>query len=282
MTARRRERRAPSLPATPVLRLGAHCFLAGDEDESEHRAPGLGRGVGFQGRGPAVTMDTASVMTEFRWVGGLGRRGPGHAGSSSLASLAAGIWVLLRLPGMGTHASRVDWARQLWRWKAGFPPVDCSCEAGAESVPPGRGGWADGGSGSPIPVPVGLLRTGRVDPAFQGLKEPLLKHWSNLPLRADWGWFAAGKTSTQRDTERVQEQALIPQLQRQLTTVPSLKHQLPEEERRLGSGGQPQERRPPAPSPPVSLWKGLWDRVGGGALFSSLLGDKAGTRQGLQ
>lgn len=110
MTARRRERRTPSLPATPVLRLGAHCFLAGDEAGSEQRAPGLGRGVGFQGRGPAMSMDTASVMTEFRWVGGLGRRGPGHAGSSSLASLAAGIWVLLRLPGMGTHASRVDWA----------------------------------------------------------------------------------------------------------------------------------------------------------------------------
>jgi len=106
MTARRRESRTPSLPATLVLRLGAHCFLVGDEDGSEQRAPGLGRGAGFQGRGPAMGMDTASVMTEFRWLGSLGRPGPGHAGSSSLASLAAGIWVLLRLPGMGTHASR--------------------------------------------------------------------------------------------------------------------------------------------------------------------------------
>ena len=32
MTARRRESRTPSLPATLVLRLGAHCFLVGDED----------------------------------------------------------------------------------------------------------------------------------------------------------------------------------------------------------------------------------------------------------
>lgn len=123
--------------------------------------------------------------------------------------------------------------------------------------PPGRGGWADlperqawrGGSGSPSPVPVGLLRTSRVDPAFQGLKEPLLKPWSNLPLRADCGWFAAGKTNTQRNRERVREQALIPQLQGQLTAFPSVKHQLPEEERHLGSRGQPQERCPPAPSP---------------------------------
>ena len=59
-------------------------------------------------RAGAMGMDTASVMTEFRWLGGLGRCGPGHAESSSVASLAADVWVLLRLPGMGTHASRAQ------------------------------------------------------------------------------------------------------------------------------------------------------------------------------
>lgn len=71
-------------------------------------APGLGRGWGFQGRGPATGMDTASAITWFRWEGVWACMAQGMRGSSPLASLADGLRVLLRLPGMGTQASRAD------------------------------------------------------------------------------------------------------------------------------------------------------------------------------
>ena len=122
------------------------------------------------------------------------------------------------------------------------------------------------------PAPFQWAGTSRVDPAFQGLKEPLLKPWSNLPLRADCGWFAAGKTNTQRNRERVREQALIPQLQDQLTAFPSVKHQLPEEERRLGSRRQPQERCPPAPSPMHPSGWACGTGLGGGSLLLTAWG----------
>lgn len=130
---------------------------------------------------------------------GLGRLLPGTQGSSPLASPTDGLgscsgpwgWA----PGIRAQAAPDTERLSTRQTMAVWPLVSLSLM----EAPGGEGGCGQtgqgGGSGSPAQGWLGLPTASREDPAFEGLKEPLCKLWSNTPhpTPRQTGWFAAGK-----------------------------------------------------------------------------------------